>query len=277
MKALLVLALSSVCLTAMADTSNTPVSNPQPAVEHYSYSSELDIAKVISMTEVPNVCEVVPAQMVYEDSHGMQHTLETKIARDGNQAALKLRGKLINAEKASAEELFGKANAKNDDAKGNREIKDLVAALGCGIQENYDENKLRFGRVIILTDADTDGSHIANLILAFFINYMPDLIKNGHVFRVDAPLFIAKANSQRAYGKTRAEIDNKMHKLGIKKYNVLRAKGWGEVSAEEMSELCLSPKTRKLIKIDYDKDINKSLSQTMGDDIQYRKEMMGIV
>jgi DNA gyrase subunit B len=200
-----------------------------------------------------------------------------KIARDGNQAALKLRGKLINAEKASAEELFGKANAKNDDAKGNREIKDLVAALGCGIQENYDENKLRFGRVIILTDADTDGSHIANLILAFFINYMPDLIKNGHVFRVDAPLFIAKANSQRAYGKTRAEIDNKMHKLGIKKYNVLRAKGWGEVSAEEMSELCLSPKTRKLIKIDYDKDINKSLSQTMGDDIQYRKEMMGIV
>ena len=90
-------------------------------------------------------------------------------------------------------------------------------------------------------------------------------------------MFIAKANSQRAYGKTRAEIDNKMHKLGIKKYNVLRAKGWGEVSAEEMSELCLSPKTRKLIKIDYDKDINKSLSQTMGDDIQYRKEMMGIV
>ncbi|NMY39533.1 MULTISPECIES: DUF2790 domain-containing protein [Pseudomonas] len=83
MKALLVLALSSVCLTAMADTSNTPVSNPQPAVEHYSYSSELDIAKVISMTEVPNVCEVVPAQMVYEDSHGMQHTLEYRVMGNG--------------------------------------------------------------------------------------------------------------------------------------------------------------------------------------------------
>jgi len=83
MKALLVLALSSVCLTAMADESNTPVSSQQPAVEHYSYSSELDIAKVISMTEVPNVCEVGPAQMVYEDSHGMQHTLEYRVMGNG--------------------------------------------------------------------------------------------------------------------------------------------------------------------------------------------------
>lgn len=83
MKALLVLALSSVCLTAIADESNTPVSSQQPAVEHYSYSSELDIVKVISMTEVPNVCEVVPAQMVYEDSHGMQHTLEYRVMGNG--------------------------------------------------------------------------------------------------------------------------------------------------------------------------------------------------
>ena len=75
MKALLVLALSSVCLTAMADEVSTPVSSQSPAVEHNSYSSEQDIAKVISMSEVPSVCEVVPAQMVYEDSHGMQHTL----------------------------------------------------------------------------------------------------------------------------------------------------------------------------------------------------------
>ena len=83
MKALLVLALSSVCLTALADEVNTQVPRQQPAVEHYSYSSELDIAKVISMTEVPNVCEVVPAQMVYEDSHGMQHTLEYRVMGNG--------------------------------------------------------------------------------------------------------------------------------------------------------------------------------------------------
>ena len=83
MKALLVLALSSVCLTAMAEEVNTQAAHPQPAVEQYSYSSELDIAKVISMSEIPNVCEVVPAQMVYEDSQGMKHTLEYRVMGNG--------------------------------------------------------------------------------------------------------------------------------------------------------------------------------------------------
>ena len=83
MKALLVLALSSVCLTAMADEVNTPAAHSQPAVEQYSYSSELDIAKVISMSEIPNVCEVVPARMVYEDSQGIKHTLEYRVMGNG--------------------------------------------------------------------------------------------------------------------------------------------------------------------------------------------------
>ena len=83
MKALLVLALSSVCLSAFADEASTQVSQPTPAVEHYSYSSDLDIAKVISMSEIPSVCEVVPAQMVYEDSQGKQHTLEYRVMGNG--------------------------------------------------------------------------------------------------------------------------------------------------------------------------------------------------
>ena len=83
MKALLVLALSSVCLTAMAEEVNTQAAHPQPAAEQYSYSSELDIAKVISMSEIPSVCEVVPAQMVYEDSQGKQHTLEYRVMGNG--------------------------------------------------------------------------------------------------------------------------------------------------------------------------------------------------
>lgn len=83
MKALLVLALSSVCLTAMADEVNAHAAHQQSAVEQYSYSSELDIAKVISMSEIPSVCEVVPAQMVYEDSQGMQHTLEYRVMGNG--------------------------------------------------------------------------------------------------------------------------------------------------------------------------------------------------
>lgn len=83
MKALLVLALSSVCVNAFADEASTQVSHQQPVVEHYSYSSELDIAKVISMSEIPNVCEVVPARMVYEDSQGMKHTLEYRVMGNG--------------------------------------------------------------------------------------------------------------------------------------------------------------------------------------------------
>ena len=83
MKALLFLALSSVCFTAMADEVNSQKSSQQASVEHYSYSSELDIAKVISMSEIPNVCEVVPAQMVYEDSHGIKHTLEYRVMGNG--------------------------------------------------------------------------------------------------------------------------------------------------------------------------------------------------
>ncbi|WP_300729478.1 DUF2790 domain-containing protein [Pseudomonas sp.] len=83
MKALLVLALSSVCLTALAGEANTQDSSQQPAVEHYSYSSDLDIAKVISMSEIPNVCEVVPARMVYEDSQGVKHTLEYRVMGNG--------------------------------------------------------------------------------------------------------------------------------------------------------------------------------------------------
>ena len=83
MKALLVLALSSVCLTALADEATMPAGHPQPAVEQYSYSSELDIAKVISMSEIPSVCEVVPAQMVSEDSQGTQHSLEYRVMGNG--------------------------------------------------------------------------------------------------------------------------------------------------------------------------------------------------
>jgi len=199
-----------------------------------------------------------------------------KQAREGFQGELKIRGKIINAAKASPEDLFGKPGKKGEAKEGNREIKDLVAALGCGIGENYDEAKLRFNKVIILSDADVDGQHIANLCLAFFINYMPDLVKNGHVYIIDAPLFIATSAKHKVFGMTRAEVDAQMKKLKCSDYTVTRLKGWGETSPEQLSELCLNPKTRKLIQIKWTDKTEAMCEQTMGGDVAFRKELLGI-
>lgn len=200
-----------------------------------------------------------------------------KHAREGFQGELKIRGKIINAAKATPEELFGKPTKKGEaKCDGNREIKDLVAALGCGIQDDYDDSKLRFGKVILMADSDVDGMHICNLCTAFFINYMPDLIKNGHLYIIDAPLFVATSAKHKAYGMTRAEVDKKMKDLKCSDYTVSRLKGWGEASVEQLSELCLNPKTRKLIQLKWTKNTEKSCEDVMGEDTEFRKELLGI-
>lgn len=200
-----------------------------------------------------------------------------KNARESFQGELKLRGKIINAAKASPEELFGKTTKKGEaKCEGNREIKDLVAALGCGIQDDYDESKLRFGKVILLTDADTDGGHISNLITAFFINYMPDLIKNGHLYIIDAPLFVANGSKTKVYGMTRKEVDQKMKAAKCNDYTVTRLKGWGECSSDQLSDLCLNPNSRKLIQLQWNDLTEKACENTMGEDTAFRKELLGI-
>lgn len=200
-----------------------------------------------------------------------------KQARESFQGLLKLRGKPINAQTKKPEDLFGKPGRGKDEGKeGNREIKDLVAALGCGLNEDYDENKLRFGKVIILSDADVDGEHIQCLVLAFFVKYMPDLIKQGHVYIVDQPLFIANGNKCKAYGMTRAEVDNKMKKMKCSDYIVSRLKGLGECSPALLSELCLNPNTRKLIQIKWTENLPDICEQIMGNDSAYRKELLGV-
>ena len=200
-----------------------------------------------------------------------------KHAREGFQGELKIRGKIINAAKATPEELFGKPTKKGESkCEGNREIKDLVAALGCGIQEDYDESKLRFGKVILMADSDVDGLHICNLCTAFFVNYMPDLIKNGHLYIIDAPLFVKKKKKTKAYGMTRKEIDNKMKELKCSDYTITRLKGWGECSPDQLSELCLNPKTRKLIQVNWTDATEKACEDTMGEGTAFRKELLGI-
>lgn len=200
-----------------------------------------------------------------------------KQARESFQGELKLRGKPINAQSKKPEDLFGKPGRGKDEGKeGNREIKDLVAALGCGLNGDYDESKLRFNKVIILADSDVDGQHIQCLVLAFFVKYMPDLIKNGHVYIIDAPLFVATGAKQKVYGMARAEVDNKMKKLKCSDYIVSRLKGWGECNAELLSELCLNPKTRKLIQIKWTPNLPDVCEQIMGKDSQFRKELLGV-
>ena len=125
-------------------------------------------------------------------------------------------------------------------------------------------------------DADTDGSHIKNLVLSFLVTYIPELIKKGFVFLIDAPLFVGTSVNEKVFGKTRNEVDIKMAKKGIKKYNVSRLKGWGEAGAEELSELCLSPDTRKLIQLKWSDDAETTIRQVMGDDSSVRKEMLGV-
>lgn len=198
-----------------------------------------------------------------------------KQAREGFQACLKLRGKIINAARASAADLFG-SNKKGAEKEGNREIKDLTAALGCGILENYNESNLRFGKLIIMVDKDFDGDHICNLILTFVIKYMPDLIKNGHVYMIDAPLFVANGASYRAYGMTRNEVEKKMKEAKCKQYTITRMKGWGECNAEDLSTLCISPKTRKLILVNYDDKTIETLEQTMAGDSEFRKVLLDV-
>lgn len=200
-----------------------------------------------------------------------------KQARESFQGELKLRGKPINAQSKKPEDLFGKpGRGKEEGKEGNREIKDLVAALGCGLNSDYDESKLRFNKVIILADSDVDGQHIQCLVLAFFVKYMPDLIKNGHVYIIDAPLFVATGAKQKVYGMARAEVDNKMKKLKCGDYIVSRLKGWGECNSQLLSELCLNPKTRKLIQLQWSDDLPDKCEQIMGKDSLYRKELLGV-
>ncbi len=198
-----------------------------------------------------------------------------KQAREGFQACLKLRGKIINAAKASDTDLFG-SSKKGSEKDGNREIKDLTAALGCGVLDQYNERNLRFGKLIIMTDADSDGLHITNLVLAFLIKYMPDLVKNGHVYTIDAPLFLANGANDRVYGNSRNEVVKKMKERGCKQYTITRLKGWGECDADDLANLCVSPKTRKLIQMKWDDSTIDTLEQTMAGDSEFRKILLEV-
>jgi len=163
-----------------------------------------------------------------------------KQARDRKiQAILPIRGKILNVASATAEKI-----------RGNAEIADLQLALGCGTRDKFDEGALRYERIVIMTDADVDGAHIATLLMTFFFQEMPELVRRGHLFLAQPPLYRLTAGAKTLYARDdahRAELEASEFKG--KKVEVSRFKGLGEMNPQQLKETTMDPKTRSMLKV----------------------------
>ena len=163
-----------------------------------------------------------------------------KMARDRKtQAVLSLRGKILNVEQVASLEKI----------QTNNEIKNLLATLGCGVGAHFDLNKLRYHRVILMTDADVDGAHISVLLLTFIYRYMPELIAHGHIYLAMPPLYKIEAGKEVFYAMDEMEKEKILSKLNNRKFEVGRFKGLGEMNPETLKETTMNPKTRSLMKV----------------------------
>lgn len=160
-----------------------------------------------------------------------------------NQAVLPLRGKILNV-----------ASSSDDKIKANQELADLQTALGCGINNHYNQEKLRYERVIIMTDADVDGAHIASLLLTFFLKQMPALVRNGHLYIAKPPLYRINIGDKIFYAANDKEREKLVNKFTRGKVEIGRFKGLGEMTAKQLKETTMDPKTRSLFKVSLEND-----------------------
>jgi DNA gyrase subunit B len=181
------------------------------------------------------------------------------------QAILPLRGKLLNVEKARLDKIVSSEN-----------IRPLVIALGAGIGDSLDLSKLRYHRIIIMTDADVDGAHIRTLLLTFFYRHMPQVIENGYLFIAQPPLFRVSTGKQTHYAQSEAERDAIVKKLAVKSVSVQRFKGLGEMNADQLWETTMNPETRILLRAEIQDaaDADAVFTMLMGERVEPRKDFI---
>ncbi len=210
----------------------------------------------------PKNCEIY---IVEGDSAGGS----AKTARNRNtQAILPLRGKILNVEKARLDKIYA-----------NAEIKAMITAFGTGIHEDFDISKLRYDKIILMTDADVDGAHISTLLLTFLYRFMPDLIKQGHVYLAKPPLYKLEKNKKVWYAYSDEELDVILTEVGRDQNNkIQRYKGLGEMDADQLWETTMDPEKRILLRVNYDEELASEIDLTfttlMGDKVEPRREFI---
>jgi len=207
----------------------------------------------------PSLCELY---LVEGDSAGGT----AKQSRDRRyQAIMPLRGKILNVEKARLDKILS-----------NQEIRNMITAFGTGISDDFDLEKARYHKVIIMTDADVDGAHIRTLLLTFFYRYMRPLVEQGYVYIAQPPLYQAKKGKQVNYAYDDEELEKILEEIGRQGVNIQRYKGLGEMDAEQLWETTMDPERRTLIQLTIDDAVEADdvFSILMGEKVEPRRQFI---